>query len=49
MKKYSLFCLIVLLSIFSTISAKDLRKIIDENNNQYMKLFNAGDADGLSL
>ncbi|MFT5452304.1 MAG: hypothetical protein ACI9N9_001795 [Enterobacterales bacterium] len=48
MNKYSLFCLIVLLSIFSTISATELRKIIDENNNQYIKLFNAGDADGLS-
>jgi len=48
MKKYSLLCLVVLLSMSSIISAKELHKIIDEKNNQYIKLFNAGDADGLS-
>jgi len=48
MKKYYLFCLFVILSLSSIISAKELRTIIDENNAQFIKLFNAGDADGLS-
>ncbi|QBY06039.1 nuclear transport factor 2 family protein [Thalassotalea sp. HSM 43] len=48
MNKLALICLLLLVTATKAVSAEDLASIIKQNNQQYMALFNAGDAVGLA-